>query len=280
MALQTVSAKPKIGNQCFNILPDVLVRHIFTFLEVDDDRRVIAIAAICGKWRRVLRKEREASLYRLRLRNVHAELIGEHPYPKEMKRLFRYCKVPIFKLPVLDLGGRWGPTEYINMIDPEDMEFPIMRFADRFGRPGIAFHLEGHAETQVEISGQQRQIRDLSGVFVVFKLFTEGGPWRVGMKEPLNSTMFFLHNDRHKKEGHTGLPTEDCPNCPSGMRLRDDISYPVLYDLLAGQDPIFRIAQGENPALPDQARGLSQRTILATTALAALALACLASYLD
>jgi hypothetical protein len=300
------------GNQFFDRLPDDATTSIFEFLKGEkgslarsgDDKAVVATARVCRDWQNnpVLENEREEASARLHqrinLQNTHSELVEQRNYPQQMIQLFRNCNLPIARLPVLDFGDRMGGTGYVDMLRPADMTHPIMRFKDQFGRPGIAFHVEGHADGQVEIFDQQRQIRDLSGVLATFKRYTNGDSWKVGMGGILNSTMSRLHNDRHNDAGHVGPQIMACPNCPSGMQSGDNVSYNTLSDLLAGRDPLFRIAQGyvppQNLLLPAQAqddamapvenqivarnsRGLSGRAAVAT-ALAVLVIAYLVNY--
>jgi len=66
----------------------------------------------------------------------------ENIYGGAIAQLFRKCNRPLSTLPVLDLGDRHGHTDYIDFLQPEEMTAPVMRFVDRFRRPGIAFRLQ------------------------------------------------------------------------------------------------------------------------------------------
>jgi hypothetical protein len=45
-----------------------------------------------------------------------------------------FDKFDEYKIPILDIGDSVGHTMYIDFIDAEDMEFPIMCGKDRYGR--------------------------------------------------------------------------------------------------------------------------------------------------
>lgn len=249
------------GNQFFELLPDDVSISIFEFLKGEkgslarsaDDKAVVATARVCRAWQNnpILENEREEASARLHqrinLQNTHIELVEQRNYPQQMIQFFRNCNLPIARLPVLDFGDRMGETGYVDMLSPADMTHPIMRFKDRLDRPGIAFHVEGYADGQVEIFDQQRQIRELSGVLAIFKRLPNGDLWKVGMSGILNSAMPYLRRDRQN---------DASLNRRSGMQSGDDVSYNTLFDLLAGRDPLFRIAQGyippQNLPLPAQ----------------------------
>lgn len=57
----------------------------------------------------------------------------DFPYP--IYNAFQYI---YDKLPILDLQGRNGHTDYIDFIKPDDMEFSIMKGIDLFKRPFIS----------------------------------------------------------------------------------------------------------------------------------------------
>jgi hypothetical protein len=71
------------------------------------------------------------------------------------------------QLPVLDLGGRQGNTEYIDFIKTSDMSAPVMRYTDRFNRRGIALHLRctygEWNDLEVVLAPFQRYVPGLTG---------------------------------------------------------------------------------------------------------------------
>jgi hypothetical protein len=244
-------------------LPNDTIASIFEFFKgengslsiLGDDRVIIATASVCKDWQNnpILITERREASARLRQR-IHDELIVNNQYPQRMIQLFRNCNLPIARLPALDLGDRVG--DYIDFLRPWNMTHPVMRFKDLRGRSGIAFHVEGYANGQIELFDQPIQIHTLSGVLAVFKRSANENNWRVGIGGRLNGSMIRAHNQHHDNTGHVGPRIQACPNCPSGMQSADAMSYNTLFKLLAGQDPLFRIAQGyvapQNPVLPPE----------------------------
>jgi hypothetical protein len=65
-------------------------------------------------------------------------------YPRRFLDVFDENDIAFDKIPVLDLKGRMGGTDYIDFIDPE--EFPdntsMMLFKDQYGRVGIALKIK------------------------------------------------------------------------------------------------------------------------------------------
>ncbi len=113
------------------------------------------------------------------------------------------------------------------------MTHPIMRFKDDFGRYGIAFQLEGYADG---VYGPLRDmpIRNISGVLSVFQRFPKCNSWLVGTSGFLIA-MYAVHVERDLNG--------------EGLRCGDQTNYSALFDFLAGQNPLFRIAQGYVPPL-------------------------------
>jgi hypothetical protein len=68
-------------------------------------------------------------------------------------------------LPNLDLGGRMGHTGYIDFLVPGDLDRPIMKGNDKFGRPFVAMKVNPRDNLQ------------FATVFVAFQRYTEGGRW-------------------------------------------------------------------------------------------------------
>lgn len=256
MSITPVAKQP---HNYFDNMPDDAIISVFEFLKGEkgslsingDDRAVLATFKVCHSWQddSVLKEERRESFTRLQQRtnqqNVHNELIARI-YPQQMIQLFRRCHLPIARLPVLELSEEQANRDYIS-VRSEDMTHPIMRFKDSWNRPGIAFHLEGYAERQVEYRDHTMQIRDISGAMTVFKRFTNSNDWRVGVSRMLDDTMFKALNDRHNETDHVGDPVHYCPTCPRGLYQADAMNYLTLSNFLEGHNPLFRIAQGYIP---------------------------------
>ena len=128
-------------NHIFDQLPEDATASIFKFLKKDsssskpeDDRAVIATAAVCRNWKANLwlTKEREEAVSRL-IERV------ESKYPPEIRQIFRDSDRPIVRLPRLELDR---DRDYIDWLNPGDLSEPVMRFIDSRGRPGIVFSLQ------------------------------------------------------------------------------------------------------------------------------------------
>ncbi len=246
------------GNQFFDRLPDELITSAFEFLKApngsspsdNNDKAILATSLVCRSWQinTGLQEERKQALSRLK-----NDAVVNPIYSKDMLEIFRHCHLSVARLPVLDLGNRMG--EYIDILKPEDMTHPIMRFKDQDDRPGIAFHIEGYADGSIQYLGVAIPIQNISGVLAVFKRYNDENVWKIGMGGLLSGTMGRLHNDRHKENDHIGSIFEKCPTCPSGFQSGDDANYLSLYNLLTGKDPLFRIAQGHvSPEHPEPMR--------------------------
>ena len=223
-------------------LPNEIAISVFEFL---DPKTVVLTIRVCKAWRDNLEMNN-------RLRKTAFDRIEESIelslYPQEMVRLFRDRKIPIFKLPVFNLKERTRGAEYFGLLEIKDMPSPIMRFIDKFDRPGIAFYLEHHIDGQVQKPElEDEALRSISGVFAVYKRHINGDTWRVGMSGVLYYMMSKLHIERHYANGHVGSPFIKCPNCPKGMSSGEDVNYTLLANLLDASDPLFKIAKGYTP---------------------------------
>lgn len=223
----------RAGNYFFDQLPDDAVIPICAYLRGEngtiafraDDKGIIRTALICKSWRdnQILNSARKESILKL-THGIHEQ----RNYPDEMIQLFRKCTLPLASLPEL------YATKIIGIIDSEHMTYPVMRFRDQFGQPGIALHIEGYIDSM--------SISRLSGVMSIYCSSLRDNRWEIEISGKLNDTMYFLHDKLHLRIGNHRPP--NCPNCPTGMRTGDAVSYKTLSDLLTGQDLLFRIAQG------------------------------------
>jgi len=258
--MPTHVVKANLDSSFCKRFPDDMILSVYELLKGEegslsragDDKAIIAMAGVCKDWQRVLGREGKEVATRLRrrirLQDVHHQLV-EREYPPEMIQLFKNANIPIWKLPVLDVENRI--SDYANFLKPVDMGQSVMRFKE-WGRPGVAFHVEGYAEGQTTIYGSPVPIRDLVGVVAVFKRYKNSNEWIVRMSPNLCS-MSLVHGEKHRASGsHVGDEFESCLNCPSVMRFGDDINckYRALSNFLTGQDPLFRIAQGYTPYRP------------------------------
>ena len=56
----------------------------------------------------------------------------------------------VLALPELDIGGRMGPTGYLDFLPVKDVTAPLMRGIDAYGRPFVTVCYRHHDETIVE----------------------------------------------------------------------------------------------------------------------------------
>ena len=95
-------------------------------------------------------------------------------------------------VPVLDLGDQRGNTGYIDFVKAEDVQFPVMRGIDVYGRPFVAIkaQLEGKCE-----------FPEVVGVF--FQRYADNTTdWAYGSCYPLN---LLFHDSRVSKIHMEGL---------------------------------------------------------------------------
>jgi hypothetical protein len=59
---------------------------------------------------------------------------------------FMECGYSWENMPSLDLKGKMGITDYIDFIKVNDMKNPVMKYVDKYGRPGVAIHIVGDKE--------------------------------------------------------------------------------------------------------------------------------------
>lgn len=95
----------------------------------------------------------------------------EDPSDTTLQRIIDEMGVAFYEsLPVLDLGETDGRTGYIDFIEEGDMSHPIMKGADRHGRPFIAFRLQYTT----------RRGKTHTGVETIFRRYTDGPVWVSG----------------------------------------------------------------------------------------------------
>lgn len=319
------------GNKLFDQLPEDMVVLIFEKLKEESgsiistlqngDQTIMATEMVCKNWQNnpFLRREREEASTRLRqrenLQKVHLEMRELNEYPLGMVRAFRNSRTPISQLPVLDLGNRMGGAGYIDFIQPADMTQSVMRFRDRFGRPGIALKI--HASQRITLQLRLDQLRQEASytryelqrgnlfsllhlarvttactirffresghdvVLAPFKRYSdpESTTWAYGWGDN-DPTIEHLYIEKHNQNSHQGEAGGiiDCPNCP----FVDNTIHPTVFsDLLTSRDPDLFLP-GHNVMRPGNQVGerslrVSQRTIV-ITALAVLMIAYLMSY--
>jgi hypothetical protein len=256
----------------FDRLPNDITKLVFAFLQ-GDDKTVVAISAVCRRWRNDLVRvaEREYALRRLRQR------ICSRDYPLKIRELFNRCNYPIWGLPVLDLGDCMGKTGYIDFIQPEEMNRSVMQFRDRYRRSGVALKIQvsptvrRQREIQVISRLMKKAIRTYDLPFIIDGIRKIGSlllSW--GHTEENVLALFKRFSDSETWVHAWGNSDDTIKNLykwryPGSDDMESDAGLELL---LTNQHPDFKLASRH--------KGIPQRMLI-VAALAALAIAYLAN---
>jgi hypothetical protein len=90
-------------------------------------------------------------------------------------------------LPVLDIGNKMGYTDYIDFIRSEDMNHPIMKGSDIFGRKFISIKVRTH-------NTQTNEFKEIVGTF--FQRYSNTNQYAFGTAYDLN----IIHHDSRLRE--------------------------------------------------------------------------------
>lgn len=204
---------------------------IVTFGCFLDDRSMAASAQVCKVWSKNLIGH---------LEDEYCRRIG---YRSEIIKALRSRKLSLWRLPVLDLGGRMGSTDYIDFLQDKDMTSPLMRFMDARKRVGLAVRCRGNADGNVDFgkdkNRKEYRIRDLSSVVAVFRRHTSGnswvygGYWEFGVISRISRVV-------HKPNHQLGCEADLCPNCPLANRGQGRIIQ-WTSNLIKGIDPAIKL---------------------------------------
>jgi hypothetical protein len=143
----------------------------------------------------------------------------EPQYPVDYKQVFADNYQPIDQLPVLNLEGRQGHTDYIDFIRTSEMTAPVMRYKDRFNRIGLALHLRC----------TYGEWKDKEVVLAPFQRYTGGNTWAFGWGRSQCFVEWAYQGAR--KEGI------DCPYMGSNVPAEQ------LKNILTGKDPVVELVQ-------------------------------------
>lgn len=125
-------------------------------------------------------------------------------YPDELVYLFAKFNKSINSLPILDLNDRKGYTDYIDFIKYTELSSGIMRYIDKFDRPGIVYRLT-HIPDVTENSR--------NGVLSVFRRYTDSkSSWSIAI-----GMVSDIITDHHESTCHpSGQSWHDnfCKDCP------------------------------------------------------------------
>jgi len=162
--------------------------------------------------------------------------VSEKDILEKYANVLNETKYDVDNLPTLDLKGRQGHTDYIDFLDPTDMCAPVMKFRDRFNRPGIALNIRG------KLPGYQRfgdkNTKDMNIVLALFQRYTGNYQnWSYGWGHS-DFDIEHAYNEYHNNNGHVGARIMACEGCPFvGCVIRTDL----LKGILDGTDPLFAV---------------------------------------
>lgn len=159
-------------------------------------------------------------------------------YPKYLVDIFNKYNISIDELPILDLGDRGGHTDYIDFVMPEEMTSPIMKFTDKFRRPGLIFRLKGKSDDKIIIHNTAINIKDICTTLAIFKRYTESynTVWSFGWGGS-NNLIAYTYSKYHEKD-HIHNAIDECSECPFSSNTIN----PKLIDNLIGHtDTLFEL---------------------------------------
>jgi hypothetical protein len=90
-------------------------------------------------------------------------------------------------LPILDIGNKMGLTDYIDFIKAEDMNHPLMKGTDIYGRKFIAIKVKTH-------NTKTNQYKEIVGTF--FQRYSNTNQYAFGTVYDLN----IIHHDSRLRE--------------------------------------------------------------------------------
>jgi hypothetical protein len=165
--------------------------------------------------------------------------IGHAYYAKVLKN----TGYSVDTLPQLDLKGRMGSTDYIDFVTPNDMTSPVMKFRDRFNRPGIAIHIVGKTPGVMvkDLYGDEKtDSSTLNNVLALFQRYSDTtGKWSYGWGRS-KFAIEHVYNAYHQTHGHANdSKIMACDDCPF---VNACISSDLLTQILTGTNPILTLA--------------------------------------
>ena len=160
----------------------------------------------------------------------------------EYAKAFKTAGLSIDTLPQLDLQGRQGHTDYIDFLTTDDMTRPVMKFIDRFNRPGVAIHIVGKPGEMVKSlwSDKLTDSGTLNGILALFQRYTGvSRKWSFGWGGS-DVSIENTYNAWHQTHGHQNeskIMACDCCPFPGS-----EINTSLLTEILNGTNPILTLA--------------------------------------
>lgn len=170
-----------------------------------------------------------------------ATISGAAYPPQWIDALIRQ-NISLSQLPVLNLKGRIGETDYIDFLGKPDMISSLMQFTDKYGRKGLAFRLRGKVDVLATV-GEYRNfsampIRELHTIRAVFQ---NGDQWlhADGEKWPEHFTFELIYRAAHAPD-HKAAKWADCEACPT-LPFSTNQNIQWACDIINGTDPVWTL---------------------------------------
>jgi len=249
--VSSAASAPKIPDQAMAIqhnsrnraanLPEDLIRNVAEYL---DPRTTVNLGLVSRNWYDATREDRMWARVHIRqekrLTNVHAEMhaeMSERVYPRDLVELFRVCRQPIFRLPVLELNQQ---SDYIDFVENREMIEPVMRFTS-VGRPGIAILIHSSRMEYIDHSGEPKTLDPITRVYTIFQRYTNNKQKWVTAWGGSDGRIEGRYEGRHNRTDHQGGLWTNCPLCPRDHSGR--LKPHLIRALLNGTDPDFSLGQ-------------------------------------
>lgn len=176
-------------------------------------------------------------------KDVYYQLVNDKKlgYPDELIAVFSQNQMSISDLPVLDLNGRCGHTDYIDFILPDEMTCGIMRYKDKFDRPGLVFRLMGISNSEI-YDYYGLPIKQIKTTIALFQRYTDSTTcWAIGYGNS-DRSVEDAYNGHHKRQNpnHGFICCDDCPFNGKNLLL-NRISKKIIQNLLSNQDELFSL---------------------------------------
>ena len=159
-------------------------------------------------------------------------------YNKMIVKIFNSVGQYIHNLPIFNIGDRMGRTDYIDFITCEELDFPIMKFIDKYKRPGIVLRIQGKTEDQINFGYVSLICKNIIGVIVLFQRHKDENFWTFACDPCVKKMIEYYHNFEH-----IGNKYLECTKCPfHGFTLNDDI----LSSLLTNTNKYYKLKYNDN----------------------------------
>lgn len=143
-------------------------------------------------------------------KEFYMKIIKDKPYlkigfRKDLVNIFHESRIAVDEIPDIDLKKR--ANDYIDFLGKHEVLYPIMKFVDVYTRPGFVFRIVGL--TDDIINNSKKICRDIDGLLVMFKRYTDCDFWTVWCDCNVRNMIEFYHDKEHIGNKHIS-----CKECP------------------------------------------------------------------